>query len=42
MPAHLLARENAPTARVAALGEPGRDTPRGSDEPANIPMNESA
>jgi len=42
MPAHPLARENALTSRAAALGEPGRDVPRGRDEPANIPMTESA
>jgi hypothetical protein len=42
MPAHPLARESALTARAVALGKPGRDAPRGGDEPANIPMNESA
>jgi hypothetical protein len=40
MLAHPLARANALTSRVAALGK--RDVPRGRDEPANIPMNESA
>jgi len=36
-----LARENALTAR-GRVGEPGRDLPCGSDEPANVPMKESA
>jgi hypothetical protein len=41
MPAHPLARENALTAR-GRVGEAGRDVPGGGDEPANIPMKESA